>query len=77
VTWIGPCERRTVTWSRHEDRRGGVRHSARRAGAAGIRLTQHAGEKEGTHSPPLSIYSAPGGLRQDPGRAAEWLAEAS
>jgi Mycothiol maleylpyruvate isomerase N-terminal domain len=25
---------------------------------------------EGTHSPPLSTYSAPGGLPQDPGRAA-------
>ena len=32
--------------------------------------------KESTHSPPLSIYSAPGGLRQDPGRAAESLAGA-
>src|SRR5580704_2096567 len=32
--------------------------------------------KENTHSSPLSIYSAPGGLRQDPGRAAEWLTEA-
>jgi len=28
------------------------------------------------HSSPLSIYSAPGGLPQDPGRAAKWLAEA-
>jgi hypothetical protein len=26
---------------------------------------------ETAHIPPLSIYSAPGGLRQDPGRAAE------
>jgi hypothetical protein len=26
--------------------------------------------KENTHSFPLSTYSAPGGLRQDPGRAA-------
>ena len=26
--------------------------------------------KESTHSPPVSTYSAPGGLRQDPGRAA-------
>ena len=32
--------------------------------------------KEITHSLPLSMYSAPGGLRQDPGNAAEWLAEA-
>src|ERR1700736_4352478 len=32
--------------------------------------------KEGTHSLPLSTYSAPGGLRQDPGRAAEFRAEA-
>ena len=32
--------------------------------------------KEITHSLPLSMYSAPGGLRQDPGHAAEWLAEA-
>jgi len=31
---------------------------------------------EGTQSPPLSTYNAPGGLRQDPGRAAEWLAGA-
>jgi hypothetical protein len=28
-------------------------------------------EKERTQSSPLSAYSAPGGLRQDPGRAAE------
>ena len=27
-------------------------------------------EKESTHTPPLSIYSALGGLRQDPGHAA-------
>ena len=27
-------------------------------------------EKESTHSSPLSTYSAPGGLPQDPGRAA-------
>ena len=27
-------------------------------------------EKERTHSSPASIYSGPGGLRQDPGRAA-------
>ena len=27
------------------------------------------------NTPPLSTYSAPGGLRQGPGRAAEWLAE--
>ena len=27
--------------------------------------------KESTHSSPLSTYSAPGGLRQDPGRAVE------
>jgi ABC-type oligopeptide transport system ATPase subunit len=32
--------------------------------------------KESTHSFPLSTYSAPGGLRQDPGRAAESPAEA-
>src|SRR5829696_2079364 len=32
--------------------------------------------KEGIHSLPLSTYSAPGGLRQDPGRAAESPAEA-
>ena len=32
--------------------------------------------KESTHSLPLSTYSAPGGLRQDPGRAAESPAEA-
>ncbi len=30
---------------------------------------------ESTHSPPLSIYSAPGDLRQDPGRAVESPAE--
>ncbi len=29
--------------------------------------------KGGIHSPPLSTYSAPGGLPQDPGHAAEWL----
>lgn len=33
-------------------------------------------EKESTHSFPLSIYSVPGDLRQDPGRAAESPAEA-
>ena len=27
-------------------------------------------ERESTHTPPLSIYSARGGLRQDPGHAA-------
>jgi hypothetical protein len=32
--------------------------------------------KKNTHSLPLSTYSAPGGLRQDPGRAAESSAEA-
>jgi vancomycin aglycone glucosyltransferase len=32
--------------------------------------------KESTHSFPLSTYSAPGGLRQDPGRAAESPAKA-
>ncbi len=32
--------------------------------------------QESNHSFPLSIYSAPGDLRQDPGRAAESLAEA-
>ena len=32
--------------------------------------------KESTHSLPLSTYSAPGGLRQDPGRAADSPAEA-
>jgi hypothetical protein len=32
--------------------------------------------KEVTHSLPLSMYSAPGGLRQDPGRVAESPAEA-
>jgi helix-turn-helix protein len=32
--------------------------------------------KESTHSFPLSTYSAPGDLRQDPGRAAESPAEA-
>jgi hypothetical protein len=39
------------------------------------RLPVHSGlsrERESTHSFPLSTYSAPGGgLRQDPGRAAE------
>src|ERR1700726_2824020 len=35
--------------------------------------TNHKG-KESAHISPLSIYSAPGGLRQDPGRGAEWLA---
>jgi hypothetical protein len=30
--------------------------------------------KEKNYTPPVSIYSGPGGLRQDPGRAAEWLA---
>jgi hypothetical protein len=36
-------------------------------------------DKKGTecdYSVPLSMYSAPGGLRQDPGRAAKLLAEA-
>jgi hypothetical protein len=33
-------------------------------------------ESRGTHSFPLSTYSAPGDLRQDPGRAAESSAEA-
>ena len=33
-------------------------------------------ERRGIHSVPLSIYSAPGGLRQDPGHAAKSLAEA-
>src|ERR1700722_14786126 len=33
-------------------------------------------EKESTHSSPLSSYSAPGGLRQAPGRAVESPAEA-
>jgi hypothetical protein len=33
--------------------------------------------KESTHSPSLSTYSAPRGLRQDPGRAAESQAEAT
>src|ERR671915_1395008 len=33
--------------------------------------------KENTHSLPFSIYSALGGLRQDPGRAAESAAGAS
>jgi hypothetical protein len=32
--------------------------------------------KESAHSSPLSTYTAPGGLRQDPGHAAEWLAGA-
>ena len=32
--------------------------------------------KENAYSPPLSTYSGPGGLRQDPGHAAEWLAGA-
>jgi vancomycin aglycone glucosyltransferase len=32
--------------------------------------------KEATHSSPLSTYSAPGGLRQDPGYAVESPAEA-
>jgi vancomycin aglycone glucosyltransferase len=32
--------------------------------------------KESAQSSPLSTYTAPGGLRQDPGRAAELLAEA-
>ena len=31
--------------------------------------------KESTRSLPLLIYSAPGGLRQGPGGAAEWLAQ--
>jgi hypothetical protein len=42
------------------------------------RMPVHSGRspgKESIHSSPLSIYSAPGGLRQDPGRAAEWPAE--
>src|ERR1700722_7143532 len=34
-------------------------------------------EMERTHSPPFSIYSALGGLRQDPGRAVESPAEAN
>ena len=39
------------------------------------RTTKEKG-KEVTHSLPLSTYSAPGALRQDPGRAAESPAEA-
>jgi putative CocE/NonD family hydrolase len=34
------------------------------------RTSPKAKEEESTHSPPLSTYSALGGLRQDPGRAA-------
>ena len=34
------------------------------------------GEEAYTHSPPVLIYSRQGGLRQDPGRAAQWLAGA-
>ena len=42
------------------------------------RLSVHSGRKRQgvTRSLPLSMYSAPGGLRQDPGRAAESPAEA-
>jgi hypothetical protein len=35
-----------------------------------VRLQRAIRAKESTDSPPLSTYSAPGGLRQDPGRAA-------
>jgi hypothetical protein len=41
----------------------------------GRSLSVHNGQqkgKESTHSLPLSTYSAPGALRQDPGRAAEF-----
>ncbi len=53
-------------------RRGGVR------GVLARRLSATTDDKgEGiTYSVPLSTYSAPGGLRQDPGRAAESPAEA-
>jgi hypothetical protein len=41
-----------------------------------VRQQRTAKGKERTHSSPLSMYSAPGGLRQDPGRAAESPTEA-
>ncbi len=41
-----------------------------------VRPQRAAKRKESTHSPPFSIYSAPGGLRQDPGHAAQWSAGA-
>jgi hypothetical protein len=56
----------------------GVPGVVRAFGESG-RSSVHSGRSKGkgtTHSPPFSIYSAPGGLRQDPGRAAEWLAGA-
>jgi ribosomal protein S18 acetylase RimI-like enzyme len=41
------------------------------AAVSGLRGTAGIKGEESAHSSPLSIYSAPGGLRQDPGRAAE------
>ncbi len=50
---------------------GASRHLAESPGRGSPRH-----RKGGTaNTPPLSTYSAPGGLRQGPGRAAEWLAE--
>jgi hypothetical protein len=47
--------------------------AARGASALSEEVARSQRANEGTrsnHSPPLSLYSAPGGLRQDPGRAA-------
>jgi hypothetical protein len=44
--------------------------------AEGLVVVARGAGKESAQSFPLSTYSAPGGLRQDPGRAAESLAEA-
>jgi hypothetical protein len=52
-------------------------YAARRPFARRLSIPQRTTKgKESTHSFRLSIYGAPGGLRQDPGRAAESLAEA-
>ena len=52
------------------------RHAATPASRAGLSVTADDTAKGGADAPPLSTYSAPGGLRQGPGRAAESPAEA-
>src|SRR5664279_932918 len=51
-------------------RDGPGNQGGRTLGSRALVLTEY-------HPPPLSTYSAPGGLRQDPGRAAESPAEAT
>jgi DNA-binding GntR family transcriptional regulator len=53
-----PRDRRHLTWESQHQRP-----------APGGTVSGDQG-KDSTHSSPLSTYSAPGGLRQDPGRAA-------